>query len=249
MIQLKEEDFSNLMHDFYAVFAPQKLETLPVLIGKYKDTPKDQRNAIQTAYLIYYKPSNAMYKNFSDLLPEVGTEKNIIKLMESYANGERLISPERQSQLNKEEEEKNIKKRELIEKQQEEINNKEKSKFSNLEKDLTSKIKTLEEELAKSKEISNKVIYNNVFEEMDVEITSFIEPEGQYENGKTKYKNYDYSNLIMPHNKYISTFCIGQRVLLKEHDGSIVGVEVSNIYDDYISNEDKPIRFLELKKV
>lgn len=245
MIQLNKEDFTNLLTDFYATFAPQKLSSIQGLIDKYGDTSLNQRNAIQTAYIIYYQSNNPNYKNFSNILPDVGTEKNIIKLMESYSRGERILSSEKQQQIIKEEETKrlnDIKAKEEKNKEQED------QKFSKIEKSLKEEVEQLKKQLEQTNKNPSEIITQNIFEEMNVEIISFLEPIGQDEFGKTKFKDFDYSNLIMPAKKYISTLCIGQRLMLKDQEGTVVGVEVTNIYDDYVSS-DIPTRLLELKKV
>jgi len=256
MIQLGEVDFTNLMTDFYTVFAPQKLSTINVLIEKYKDSPSNQRNAIQTAYIIYFQPNNQNYNNFKNILPDVGTEKNIIKLMESYSRGERIISIDNHKKYIDNQEELMQKKIEDKKMEEQKFGEEKIKKIEEIEEgirkesvELKKQFEFLQKELEKTKSDPTETIIKSIFEEMNYEIISFLEPDGQDVNGKTKYVNYDYSNLILPEKKYISTFCIGQRLMLQDKNGSIVGVEVSNIYDDYISDENTPTRILELKKV
>jgi hypothetical protein len=84
---------------------------------------------------------------------------------------------------------------------------------------------------------------------MEYQILSFIEAAEIDQSGKITYKEYDYSKVIFPENKFISSFSVGQRLILQCEDSSIIGVEVVNINDDYIGDKNNPIRLLELKRV
>jgi hypothetical protein len=225
MIQLKERDFENLIIDFYTVFAPHQINNVPNIVEKYKGTALNQLNAIKAAYIKYYRDSKNIHGH-SNILDIGATDQNMTKLLEAYSNGERIISPDE------------IKKQAIIEqvKQQE-------------EKTQVEKIIKKENEIIESLKKTIDELSNNSSIEMDYEIGSFIEFDSIDDKGKITYKSVDIEKINFVPKKYINSLCIGQRIMVSDKEGRVVGIEVVSIHDDYISNEKGPIRILDLKKV
>jgi len=282
MIQLSLKDFKNLLSDIYTAFAPSKLEGVDALVEKYIGSAMDQRNAIQMAFLKYVNPASANYLKYSHILPDVGTEKNILFLMESYARGERMITEETLSGLKREENErkdkaaKELKEKEnkLAKEEQERLNKvaeEEEIRLAGIREDQKNRIQSNEElveELRQSKEDLNKFKENAIsqiedykkeldnkepkqvsaFEDMELEIISFEEPDSRNIDGTIEYKLSDIDQIKMPPKKYIATLCIGQRFMTSDTEGKIVGIEVTGITDDYVSDPEKPTRMINLRK-
>jgi DNA polymerase III alpha subunit (gram-positive type) len=287
MIQLQDKDFKNLLSDLYTAFAPQKLDGVDGLVEKYKDSAMSQRNAVQMAFIKYVNSSNPNYLKYSHILPEVGTEKNIMFLMESYARGERMISEDAVLEIQKktQEQESERLRREAEEKRvreerEAEIRDAEEKEKAEKEAERLRLIKaaketseksneTLNEELEKAKrelkEFQEKTLGEvqrykeelasqepkqvSAFEEMDLEIIGFEEPVSKNEDGTTNYQVSDVDTINLPPKKYIATLCIGQRFMTQDKEGRIVGIEVVNITDDYVSDPERPVRMINLRKV
>jgi len=232
-ITLNQNDFTNLLTDFYTLFAPSKLENLPNLIEKYKSTGEQQLAAVKTAHVIYFQPKNPNYEKYKNIVPQIGTDKNILKLMEAYSRGERIISKEAAEQIQREQ---NV----LIQEKQEQ-EEKEFLKKQEVEKNKQiehlKEIETLKKELEFLKK--QEPIKDIQTLEMRFEILNFLEGD----------KSFDYSNVIFPNKKFIPSLSVGQRLILKCKDGNIIGVEVVNINDEYIEDDNNPLRLLELKIV
>lgn len=288
MIKLETKDFKNLLSDIYTAFAPQNLDGVDNLVSKYKDSEMTQRNAIQMAFIKYVNTNNPNFKKYSHILPEVGTEKNIMFLMESYARGERMFTESTLNEIKKKEEqerdqaEKKIEEERLFkekrEKQEEEHRKRQseierinlikeaseknseslseefqeatrliEEKYSKIIEELSKKVQNLSKTLHESSKVEQAG--TSAFEEMDLEIISFEEPGGKDAEGNIKWQISDINTIYLPPNKYVATLSIGQRFMTPDKSGRIVGVEVVNITDDYVSDPDKPIRMMNLRKV
>ncbi len=248
MIKLNDEDFTNLLTDFYTVFAPANLEKLPNLIEKYKNTNQEQVDAIKMAYIIYFQPKNQAYQQFKNIMPEHGTERGIIQLMESYSRGERIISKDIAEKIQKEQQDKISQINLQNQKEQEELLKNQKKTEEQLQLEKAKEIELLKKELELLKNQDNRKVEVKYYE-MEYQILSFIETADIDQNGKITYKEYDYSQVLFPDKKYISSFSVGQRLILQCKDKSIIGVEIVNINDDYIGDPNNPVRLLELKRV
>lgn len=60
--------------------------------------------------------------------------------------------------------------------------------------------------------------------------------------------NFDGSDLIVPDLYNFLFVSINQRIILKTKSGGLIGVEVIDILDDYVSNPDEPSREIILEK-
>ena len=280
MIHLKETDFKNLLSDIYTAFAPQNLSGVDGLVEKYGDSAMNQRNAIQMAFIKYVNDSNPNFVKYSHILPEVGTEKNIMFLMEEYARGQRMLSEDTVLEIQKrtqEQEAERLKKEEEKRRirEEEEANarakeEEERIKLIQSAKEASEKTnETLTEELERAKkdlqEFQEKTLKQiqsykeelesqqpkqvSAFEDMDLEIIGFEEPYSKKEDGTTTYQIADINTINLPPKKYIATLSIGQRFMTQDSEGRIVGIEVVNITDDYVSDPEKPIRMINLRKV
>lgn len=89
----------------------------------------------------------------------------------------------------------------------------------------------------------------SAFEDMELEIIGFEEPVSREEDGTTIYQVADINTINIPPKKYIATLSIGQRFMTQDVEGRVVGIEVVNITDDYVSDPEKPIRMINLRKV
>ncbi len=291
MIHLETKDFKNLLSDIYTAFAPQNLDGVDNLVEKYEGSEMTQRNAIQMAFIKYVNTNNPNFQKFSHILPEVGTERNIMFLMESYARGERMFTEDTLNELKKKEEqermqaerkleEERVAKEEAEAKKREEeeeikrqaemerlrlIKETSKKNSESLSEELQEATKLIEgkyskviEELTKKVQDLSKSLYESnkeeqvgksAFEEMDLEIISFEEPGGKDAEGNIQWQISDINTIDLPPKKYVATLSIGQRFMTPDKSGRIVGVEVVNITDDYVSDPEKPIRMMNLRKV
>lgn len=259
-MQLSEQNFRNLLLDIYGNFAPHKIDMIDSIIEKYNKSFNEQQNAIQMAFLKYVTESNPNYHKLSNILPKIGTEKNISQLMQSYQNGDRIISE--QAILDAQNTLKQLKEQQIKDQQlKEELINKNNKNTQALEE----KIELLNEKLTISlgqfqnyqqelnQEISNYInqeVNNHLnLSDVVIEIESYEEPFFAPEENKFVYKEMDVSNIVLPSQKILTTLSIGQRLIVKNLEGKVIGVEVKNICDDYVSVQNKTIRSLQLRKI
>lgn len=261
-IALNEEDFRKLIYDLYALYAPDKLNTIDSIVEKYKHSAMDQKNAIQTAHIKYNHSRNSNYYN-----PNFGKDSDILKVMEDYARGERTFAPHNIPK-NEENEESNIKDElEDIKQKQEKQEDEKNETINNLQKqidDLNSFVENQNESLKEIQKITNDLYdvneklkketeylkqqfdNNNInqqptnendnlspFEQIDVEIMGEAMDKEEYLPGK----------------EVLATLSIGHRIIAFGEEKEIFGLEVMNISDDYASNPERPKRSIEFKIV
>lgn len=243
MILLKEEDFFNLMNDFYTIFCPHKLSGLQSMCDKYKDTAASQLSAIKTAYLIHFKPNSYV----SNILPEVATEKNILQLMESYSMGNRIISEEKLQEIQKNKEQE----KQILEQKTKDIESKQLDFLRDqIQKQENNEVKALKQEIDKLNTTINSLNKKSdkKYEKKYI-ISTFKQVESIDSSGKQTLSDYDYTHLTFPDTEFFFNLSIGQKIIMLDENGGIIGIEVLSMYDDICSEENTIIRFIDLKKI
>jgi len=251
MVTLNTSDFTNLLHDIYTIYAPDKMDGIDVLIAKYDGEYTSQRNAIQMAYIIYNKPKHPSFN------PESGTEMYITKLMEKYARGERIIS---QETIN---EEKSLAAQAAERQSEESQREAEERAMREIEARNASedeKKKALKEILEQTNEQSKKLKELDELKKQIEQQKEFIKSESQNLQKNITSTGSLFSEITLEcdipinfpgGNDYLTTLCIGQRLIYQNPDsGAIIGLEVEDINDDLFSSEDKkPIRIMKIKRI
>lgn len=258
MVTLGTQDFTNLLHDIYTIYAPDKMDGIDVLIAKYDGDYVSQRNAIQMAYIIYNKPKHPQYN------PESGTETNITKLMERYARGERIIS---QDVLNEEKElaaqaaaQAESQQSEETQRQLEERLQREEEERARREKEDQEKAQTLSNIKKQTEEQTKKLQELEELKKLIEKQKDFVKNESEKIKKNIVSSGDLFSDIQLEcdlpiqfpgGNDYLITLCIGQRLIYQDPEtGAIIGLEVEDINDDLFSSEDKrPIRIMKIKKV
>ena len=273
-IKLNEDKFRNLLTDIYSLYSPKHLPKIDTIVEDYGATSVRQMNAIKTVYIIYNRPGHINYDSNM-----VGTEQTVIKLMQEYSTGERTLSQENlnhqqeaERKAAQEAEEASRKEREDAEEvsrkerqEAEEVARKEKEEAEKNIKDKESlaEASRIEAEKEKSKLLELTGNQSEEFDNMKREVQGYMELlEQQKEaqmNAEPKISVFenmnievmgDTENASLPNEKFLATLCIGQRIIAPDINGEgVVGLEVVNMHDDYMSDPERPNRIIEFKRV
>lgn len=261
-IALNEEDFRKLIYDLYALYAPDKLETVDSIVEKYKHSAMDQKNAIQTVHIKYNHSRNTNYHN-----PNFGKDSDILKVMEDYARGERTFAPHN-IPTNEENEELNIKDElEDIKQKQEKQEDDKDETINKLQKqidDLNSFVESQNDSLKEIKKITNDLYnFNEKLKEENENLKQQInnhnihqQPVNENDNS-SPFEQMDVEIMgeamnkeeYLPGKEVLATLSIGHRIIAFGENKEIFGLEVINVSDDYASDPEKPKRSIEFKIV
>ena len=227
---MEKKSFKNLLEDLYLIYNSDKISDIDRLVEGYNGKEFD---AIKTIYIRYNFKQSPFYN------PNIGTDKHVKSLIDSYSNGQRVLSKD---YVLAEQEKKEISIKIEEEKKKQEEEESRKSFIEQQEKILNEKLSKANDELLKQIEHSTKQL-----ELIKKDLSQVVEKDMPFDI-QVKF-NFDSKNIIIPELSnflYVST---NQRIILKDSEGNIVGAEVESILDDYFSDPSKPIREVILNKV
>jgi hypothetical protein len=232
--------FKNLLDDLYTQYNPDKISDIDRFVVNYNGKEFD---AVKAIYIRYNFKQSPFYN------PELGTDKHVKKLIDSYSNGTRVLSKDfiNKIEISKKQEEENLraekekeKEKEILE-SQEKINEKLKETNDSLKKELESykkEIVNIKEEFDKKIEDANSSNSNYKVEIVEKDPIFDIQLKC----------NFDEQEINLPEKYYFLNSSIGQRILTKDKSGNIVGIEIIDILDDFLAESEKPIREIILEK-
>lgn len=220
---MKKENFKNLLIDLYTIYNKANLTYVDDLVEKFGRMEAD---AVKNIFLKYNRKGNAYYD------VEKETDEFVIKLVRDYENGNRNMQnvdltpvevPQEKTSEQKESE--------ITEKIQQ-----------NVSQTIDEKTKVVEE-FIKNKERELAELYNKKMADLqtipqnkiddDVEIRIF-----------SKYTN---TELELPNKRIIAGLGRGSRLVVRDGDGKIIGLEIQEITYDGV--EGKPIVEIIVDKV
>jgi len=230
---MESNDFKNLLTDLYLIYNPDKISDVDRIVQNYNGREFD---AVKTVYIKY----NFRQSPFYD--PNIGTDKHVKSLIESYSNGERILSKDFVNVEKKEKEQIELEKTKVEEeKKRKEVDELKKNVLSEQEKVLNTKLKEANEQLFKQSEELKKQL-----EIVKKELSQVLEKNSPFDI-QLKF-NFDDSNLNIPSKENFVYCSIGQRIIMTDKDKNLLAVEIIDILDDYLSDPSKPVREIILDK-
>lgn len=230
---MESNDFKNLLTDLYLIYNPDKISDVDRIVQNYNGREFD---AVKTVYIKY----NFRQSPFYD--PNIGTDKHVKSLIESYSNEERILSKDFVNVEKKEKEQIELEKTKAEEeKKKKEVDELKKNVLSEQEKVLNTKLKEANEQLFKQVEELKKQLEN-----VKKELSQILEKNSPFDV-QLKF-NFDDSNLNIPSKENFVYCSIGQRIIMADKDKNLLAVEIIDILDDYLSDPSNPIREIILEK-
>lgn len=237
---MDSQAFKNLLEDLYTQYNPDKLNDIERFSVNYNGKEFD---AVKAIYIRYNFKQSPFYD------PELGTDKHVKKLIDSYSNGLRILSQDFKVKIETEKQKESVLKLE-------EEKNKEKQILETQEKIINEKLKETNEKLKEELESSKKEL-NKIRDDFDKKIQNIdnstihhtIEIVEKKPNFEIQLKfNFDHSDIEIPESDYFLNSSIGQRILTKDKNGGVVGIEVVDILDDFLTDFSNPVREIILDK-
>lgn len=246
---MNKEHFTTLLEDLYTRYNHTKISEVPAIVEKYNGQEFD---AIKTVYFKYNHPRNVNYD------PKAGTDSYIKNLIADYSKGERPL--------------KNIKKElsesEAFAEQLETAKQEWKSSFDKAQKDLEVFVNE-QKEYFKQYELELKLSFSSASETLDrllkekeKEVIAFMENFDEQVKSKLSTLTpqepiakidlaftLSNSDMEIDFPKGIENLAVGSRFLMSGLDGKPIGFEIKDIFLDYVSNPEKPVKEITIEKI
>lgn len=218
---MHKENFKNLLTDLYNIYNPANLSYVDELVERYSRMEVD---AVKNIFIKYNHKSAEHYN------PELGTDEYIINIIREYENGSRVLQNV------------NIKADSIAKKQSEQENSKPVQQQTILEfaNDIKSEFSKKEEELKKSfqEQVENfKNLAKTEVEKFNEEIQKLMESSSKIQEPTVRvFSTYTNTELQLPNKKYLASLGIGARIITTDENKKVIGLEISDITIDYVSN-------------
>lgn len=238
---MTKEHFDTLLNDLYDIYNPDKKSDIPSLLSKYNGQEFD---AIYQLLFKYNYPRNPLYN------PELGSPKFVKFLIESYSSGKRILKDNDFIA-------KNYNQRVKFEGL---VDEKVSSVKSEIRKDFEGKI----DERIDSIIASNDQLVDKIKQDFELKINELESLIKQYERTipemlKTGIVT-DQDNLEIKLNilwteheinipSNLKYFATGDRIITTDLNGSVIGLEIKDIYWDCVSIPGKIIKEVTIDKL
>ena len=250
-------NFTNLLIDLYNIYNTDKLSDVERIVINYNGREFD---AVKAVYIKYNFKQSPFYD------PNIGTDKHVKSLIESYSQGSRVLTKDFinnektvQDKIKKEEQDRFVdgqKKEEEKRKIEEERRRSEEEdkkmqisklqdKIDSQEKNVNEKLKTTNEELKKELSELKEQINKGAIDTPVYQTIEIVEKKCPFII-QLKY-NFE-EEVVVPDISNFLYVSINQRMILNKKDGGIIGVIVEDVLDNYIEG-DSPVREIILNKV
>jgi len=259
---MTKESFENVLIDLYKIYNPSKLKDVERIVGNYNGKEYD---AIKTVLLRYN------YKGHPGYNENANRDEYVDFLIKKYSNNDRVISQENLIKQTKEEELEKIKQSQL----EQEIKKQEKESIVQLGNEVKEEIKKEIDELYKrvNELIENKTKeINEYFKQKNIEfdekqnLIKDIQSDVLNYTGKTvenkivetrvshtkisiESLNFTDSDIKLPSEEVLETLSKGTRIILKNSEGRVCGVEVKDVTYDTASYEGEVVKEMILERI
>lgn len=233
---MTKENFKNLLTDLYNIYNPANLQYIDELVERYNRMEFD---AVKNIFLKYNRKSASYYN------PELDNDSYIINLIKEYEAGSREL--ETASTKNEP-----VQKPEVVEKQAvmqgfQEIQDAQKEIRKEVTEEVNKKIQGIEESF-NEKELAFKKQLETIYQDFARKLSTLKESNDDVTI--RIFSTYSNSELDLPNKKIIAGLGKGSRLIIKDKDGKTIGLEISDITYDGISDIDgKPLIEIFVDKV
>jgi hypothetical protein len=250
---MNKEHFTILLEDLYQRYNHTKITEVPVIVEKYNGQEFD---AIKTFYFKYNFKSHPNYD------PKAGSDAFIRNLITEYSEGKRPIieikkeESETEREINlltqqlkesKTEWEKSV---DSIKKELEDFVNSKQNVFKEYEDDIKkSWVQTTKniETMIKKKEAEIEDFIKKFDEQVEARLTQ-LEPARKQEPFEVSITITNAElDVVFPNG--IETLAVGSRFLLNDSSSNRIAFEIKDIFLDYISNPEKPIKEISVERI
>jgi hypothetical protein len=256
------ESFKNILLDLYSIYNPSKIKEVNRIVGNYNGKEYD---AIKTVLIKYN------YKGHPGYNENANRDEYIDFLIKSYSKGERVVSEESLLKQTKEEELEKIKKSKL----EKDIKEKEKESIVKLGNEVKKEIKKEIDELYnsvnnlidnKTKEINEYFKSKNIEFDEKQKLIKNIQTDVLNYTGKTienktvetrvshtkiniENLNFTESDIQLPSEEVLETLSKGTRIIVKNSEGRVCGIEVKDVTYDLISYDGEIVKEMILERI
>ena len=256
---MESKIFEELLLDLYDVYNSSKKKDVERLVKSYNGREFD---AIKTVLIKYNFKGHPGYNE------NANRDEYVTYLISKYSDGERPLSKEKRLEEIKFEEQKNLEKEELERQKKKEQSDEERRSISELgenvkeaiknevnllkedmERRLKSKMDSIDEYLRiKKQEIESKVL--DFSGGTHTEIIREVENQNKaYTQINIENLNFTDSDIQLPPEHILETLAKGTKMILKNSEGRVCGVEVKDITIDSISYEGEIVKEIILEKI
>lgn len=252
---MNSEDFRQALIDLYDYYNPSKVKDVDGIVKNYNGREYD---AIKTLILRYNFKGHPSYNE------NANRDEYVNYIISNYSNGNRVVSKE---SLRKQSDEELLK--ELQEKEvQERLREEEKASILNVgeevKREIESQVNKVSEKLEKL--IEERVLeINNYFQEKKKEfehqeialksitgqtvINEIVKEEKNYTKVNIENLNFTASDIKLPPESILENLSKGSKLILKNSEGRVCGIEVTDVTYDLVSYEGEIVKEIILTKI
>jgi hypothetical protein len=238
---MTRDSFEILLNDLYDIYNSSKKSDIPNILDKYNGQEYD---AIYQLLFKYNYPRNPLYN------PDITTPKFIKLLIDTYSSGRRILKDEDFLIKNYNQ---NIKFEGLVEAKVSDVKDQITKDFDEkLEDKLNSTIEKYNNKIVEiQKEFDNKIEQISKFlEDYKSKIPELLKNSVKDDNENIEIKLnilWTEHEINIPSNlKYCTA---GDRIITTDNNGSVIGLEIKDIYWDCVSIPDKIIKEITIDKL
>lgn len=235
---MDKQIFKTLLIDLYNIYNPANIEYVDDLVEKYN---RHEFSAVQNIFFKYNRKTASYYD------PKIGTDEHILMLIKEYNSGNRsLEGVDFKAQKQAQEKENSIIEQKKIEEDKEKASKNIEHIKQSVKTEMFEKFKTIENSF-EEKEASIKKSLDKLYKDFEKKIESLKESNDDVVI--RIFSKHSSSELDLPNKKQIAALGIGSRLIIKDKDGKILGMEIVDVIYDAVSNmDDKPLIEIFLEK-
>ncbi len=252
---MDSESFKNALIDLYNYYNPAKIKEVDRIVKNYNGREYD---AIKTLIIRYNFKGHPSYNESAN------RDEYVNYIISNYSEGNRVVSKEN---IKRQTEEELLKKLEQEESERK-LKEQEKESILNLgeetKKEIESQIEKVSKNLESLIETKTKEI-NSYFQEKKQEflaqetsmknitgqtiINEIVKETRNHTRVNIENLNFTMSDIELPPESVLEHLSKGTKLILKNSEGRVCGVEVTDVTYDLVSYEDEVVKEIMLKKI
>lgn len=252
---MDSEDFRQALIDLYRHYNPSKEKDVDRIVRDYNGREYD---AIKTLILRYNFKGHPFYNEIAN---GDGYVNYVIK---NYSNGNRVLSKE---SLKKQSEEESLKKKQE-EEFQKQLKEEEKASILNLGEEVKKEVESQVDKVLENLEtlIEQKFLEINIyfqekkreFEQQEMTLKSItgqtvvneiVKEDKSYTKVNIENLNFTASDIRLPPESILENLSKGSKLILKNSEGRVCGIEVTDVTYDLVSYEGEIVKEIMLTKI
>jgi len=252
---MDSESFKNALIDLYNYYNPAKIKEVDRIVKNYNGREYD---AIKTLIIRYNFKGHPSYNESAN------RDEYVNYIISNYSEGNRVVSKEN---IKRQTEEELLKKLEQEESERK-LKEQEKESILNLgeetKKEIESQIEKVSKNLESLIETKTKEI-NSYFQEKKQEflaqetsmknitgqtiINEIVKETRNHTRVNIENLNFTMSDIELPPESVLEHLSKGTKLILKNSEGRVCGVEVTDVTYDLVSYEDEVVKEIMLQKI